>query len=128
MLEMYLSIFRLYLLHNAACSIASPIRKFFFHFQLNVKIVPTIELEFDCNSYALDFYKHGNKVALCHDNGLKSGYDFEVIRDFMLVLKCLFVSLSEMSSSDEKLLKAFNKLSKVFEIKFKKAYSSRRGQ
>lgn len=97
-------------------------------FQLNVKIVPTVELDFQCNSYALDFYKHGNKTALGVDNGLKSGHDFEAVKDFSLILKSIHVSLTEMLSPDAKLVQALDTLSTVFQEQFDKAYYSVAGK
>ncbi|KAJ1525708.1 hypothetical protein ONE63_008919 [Megalurothrips usitatus] len=89
---------------------------------INVKVVPTIELDFPCNSYALDFYKHGIPEALVLDNGLKAGHDFTVVKDFMLVLQTLHTSLSEMLNPDAKLLKAMETISNTFSQNFQNAY------
>lgn len=99
----------------------------FFFFQINVKIVPTIELNHQCNSYAYDFFKHGVKEAICLDNGLKSGDDFSLLKDFMLTLKSIHTSLSEMLSPDAKLLQAMLEISTSFEKNFNNAYLNVRG-
>ena len=92
-----------------------------------MKIVPTIELSHQCNSYALDFYKHGIREAICQDNGLKSGDDFTYLKDFMLVLKSIHQSLSEMFSPDAKLVQAMSEIANNYEKNFNTAYLSARG-
>ncbi|KAE8742679.1 hypothetical protein FOCC_FOCC011808 [Frankliniella occidentalis] len=93
---------------------------------LNVKLVPTLELKFRCNSYALDFYKHGIKEAICFDNGLKAGYDFTLLKDFLLTLKTIHTSLSEMFPSSN-LLVAVDMILNTFVTNFNKAYYAQQG-
>lgn len=92
-----------------------------------MKIVPTVKLDLEYNSYALDFYKHGIKQAICRDNGLKSGDDFRLLKDFMLTLKSIHLSLSEMLGSESKLLKAIELISKNFLATYTKAYGNVEG-
>ncbi|PSN57547.1 hypothetical protein C0J52_01638 [Blattella germanica] len=61
----------------------------------DMKFVPTVELDVELNGYAWDFYNHGIASAIRRDNGLKEGEDFNLLKDFMLVLKCIHTSLSE---------------------------------
>lgn len=97
------------------------------YFQVNVKIVPTLELDFPCNSYALDFYKYGSAEALCYENGLRSGHDFTLLKDFSMVLRCIHISLTEILSPDAKLLKAIGQLSETFNGNLTKAYWGYKG-
>lgn len=89
---------------------------------VNVKVVPTLELDFKCNSYALDFYKHGIRQAICRENGLRAGSDFALLQDFLLVLKSLYMSLTEMLSPDANLLVAMERIIENFSANFRKAY------
>ncbi|XP_034236098.1 probable ATP-dependent RNA helicase DDX60 isoform X2 [Thrips palmi] len=94
---------------------------------VNVKIVPTIELDFECNAYVLDFYKHGIAKAICRENGLRGGTDFAMLKDFLLVSKSIFVSLSEILSPNAKLLQAMKQIVATFETNFNKAYLAYQG-
>lgn len=90
--------------------------------------MPTLELDFKCNAYILDFYKHGIAKAICLENGLRSGQDFAHLKDFLMVSKSIYVSLSEMLSPDAKLLKAMGQIVHNFESNFKKAYYAYEGR
>ncbi|XP_034234769.1 probable ATP-dependent RNA helicase DDX60 isoform X2 [Thrips palmi] len=94
---------------------------------VTVKIVPTLELDFPCNSYALDFYKYGNADAIRYENGLRSGHDFNLLKDFSTVLKCIQISLTEMLNPDAKLLKAIGQISETFSGNLIKAYWGYKG-
>ena len=53
----------------------------------DVKVIPTLPLRNDLNSYALDFFKHGQENAIMNENYLQSGQAFQLVKDFMLVIK-----------------------------------------
>lgn len=89
-----------------------------------MKVVPVVELKETYNGYAWDFYNHGISAAIENDNGLKQGADFDLLRDFALVLKVIKTSLSELEPVDEndQVLRTFNIVEENFYYKFKKAY------
>jgi hypothetical protein len=84
-----------------------------------------VELNTIYNGYAWDFYNHGIVAAIMNDNGLKQGADFDLLRDFALVLKVIKTSLSELEPADEndQVLRTFNIVEENFYDKFKKAYA-----
>ncbi|NXW47562.1 DDX60 helicase, partial [Nyctiprogne leucopyga] len=48
------------------------------------------------NAYALDFYKHGSLIALTTDNWLNEGDAYYALKDFLLLIKSVGTSLSEL--------------------------------
>lgn len=87
-----------------------------------MKVVPTVELNFKCNAYAFDFYKHGIAAAIRRENGLRAGYDFDQLKDFLLVTKSIYVSLSEMLGPNANIVQAFGKIVSTFQRNFEKAF------
>ena len=89
-------------------------------------MVPTLEHNIDLNAYAYDFFNHGNYKALIQENGLMEGEAYNSLKDFMLVLKSISVSLTEMGPEDgDEVVRAFTQLAEEFEEKFHKANFNR---
>ena len=86
----------------------------------DVKVVPTIEVGVDLNAYAYDFFNHGNYKALIQENGLMEGDAYNLLKDFVLVLKSISVSLAELAPEDrdDDVVAAFTQLAEEFELKF----------
>jgi hypothetical protein len=89
-----------------------------------VKVAPIVELHRTYNGYAWDFYNHGIVAAIQDDNGLKQGQDFTLLNDFLLVLKAIKTSLSELEPVDEndQVLRTFSIVEEKFNCSFWKAY------
>lgn len=83
-------------------------------------------MEFDktYNGYAWDFYNHGIVDAIKRDNRLKQGTDFALLNDFLLMLRVIRVSLSELEPGEEidPVLKTFTIIEENFATSFCKAY------
>lgn len=89
----------------------------------DIKVIPTLELDTDLNAYAYDFFNHGNHIALVKENGLKHGDAFNAVKDFLLVLKAISVSLTELAPEEgDDVVQAFKQLAEEFESTFKKAF------
>ncbi|NWX96644.1 DDX60 helicase, partial [Nothoprocta ornata] len=72
------------------------------------------------NAYALDFYKHGSLAALHTDNWcvLNKGDAYCHLRDFLLLIKSIATSLSELCDNpNDHVLLAFQKLADNYEKK-----------
>ncbi|XP_036089514.1 probable ATP-dependent RNA helicase DDX60 isoform X2 [Rousettus aegyptiacus] len=70
------------------------------------------------NGYALNFYKNGSLSALTVDNWLNMGDAFNLIRDFVLVIQSIRISLSELcDDKDDNVVLAFKQLSEEFKTK-----------
>ncbi|KAM8808190.1 putative ATP-dependent RNA helicase DDX60 [Eudromia elegans] len=70
------------------------------------------------NAYALDFYKHGSLAALHTDNRLNKGDAYCHLRDFLLLIKSIGTSLSELCDNpNDHVLLAFQKLAENYEKK-----------
>ncbi len=81
--------------------------------------MPTLEVDVDLNAYAYDFFNHGNYKALTQENGLMQGDAFHLVKDFMLVLKSISVSLTELAPEDgDDVIKAFTQLAEEFQSQF----------
>ncbi|XP_065662384.1 LOW QUALITY PROTEIN: probable ATP-dependent RNA helicase DDX60 isoform X3 [Hydra vulgaris] len=74
------------------------------------------------NSYALDFYKHGNVKAIREENGLKCGEEFGKIKDFMLTLKSIACSFDLYAPKDDSVRRAFRQVADEFEKNVKSAF------
>ncbi|XP_019376606.1 PREDICTED: probable ATP-dependent RNA helicase DDX60 [Gavialis gangeticus] len=73
------------------------------------------------NAYALDFYKHGSLAALVKDNWLHEGDAYKLLKDFLLVIKSVRVSLGELCDNpDDNVVLAFQQLSESYEAKLQK--------
>ncbi|XP_075142212.1 putative ATP-dependent RNA helicase DDX60 [Leptodactylus fuscus] len=68
------------------------------------------------NAYALDFFKHGSLTAIETDNGFNSGNAYHLIKDFMLTIASISVSLKELCESDPVAL-AFEQLRSKYKEK-----------
>ncbi|XP_065682237.1 probable ATP-dependent RNA helicase DDX60 isoform X1 [Hydra vulgaris] len=79
-------------------------------------------INYKLNSYALDFYKHGNLKAIRDENGLKSGEEFDKIKDFMLTLKSIACSFDLYAPEDDCVRQAFRQVADEFEEKVKSAF------
>lgn len=89
-------------------------------------MVPTLEDDVDLNAYVHDFFNHGNYKALIQENGLMEGDAYNLLKDFMLVLKSISVSLTEMAPEDgDEVVIAFTQLAEEFESKFHEANFNR---
>ena len=69
-----------------------------------------------------DFFNHGNYKAVISENGLMHGEAFQLLKDFMLVLKSISVSLEEWAPENDIVRKAFVQLAQDFSSTFKKAF------
>ncbi|XP_009675480.2 probable ATP-dependent RNA helicase DDX60 isoform X1 [Struthio camelus] len=70
------------------------------------------------NAYALDFYKHGSLIALTTDNWLNEGDAYYHLKDFLLLIKSIRTSLSELCDNpNDNVLLAFQKLAENYEKK-----------
>ncbi|XP_006896732.1 PREDICTED: probable ATP-dependent RNA helicase DDX60-like [Elephantulus edwardii] len=73
------------------------------------------------NAYILDFYKHGSLKGLAQDNRIHGGDAYLLLKDFLLTLKAISVSLRELcENEDDNVVLAFEQLSETFTEKFKK--------
>ncbi|XP_012372157.2 probable ATP-dependent RNA helicase DDX60 [Octodon degus] len=73
------------------------------------------------NAYALDFYKHGSLEGLAQDNGLHTGEAYTLLKDFLLTIKSISVSLRELCENEEdNVVLAFEQLSESYKEKFDK--------
>ncbi|NXJ65121.1 DDX60 helicase, partial [Rostratula benghalensis] len=93
---------------------------------INVKNCPLLYLnKYDnqgrkrpLNAYALDFYKHGSLLALTTDNWLNEGEAYYALRDFLLLIKSIGTSLSELCDDpNDNVLLAFQQLGAIYEEK-----------
>uniref|UniRef100_A0A6I8N6V5 DExD/H-box helicase 60 n=1 Tax=Ornithorhynchus anatinus TaxID=9258 RepID=A0A6I8N6V5_ORNAN len=93
---------------------------------VNDSLVPLLDLKksdsrgrrMPLNAYALDFYKHGSITALSEDNG---GEVFLLLRDFLLTIQSISISLSELcEKEDDDVVLAFKQLSSSFKAKLDK--------
>jgi len=91
-------------------------------------VAPIVELDKTYNGYAWDFYNHGIVAAIKKDNRLKQGEDFALLYDFLLMLKVLKVSLSELETVDKNdpVLMTFTIIEENFATSFNKAYNINR--
>uniref|UniRef100_A0A6I8PLM8 DExD/H-box helicase 60 n=1 Tax=Ornithorhynchus anatinus TaxID=9258 RepID=A0A6I8PLM8_ORNAN len=96
---------------------------------VNDSLVPLLDLKksdsrgrrMPLNAYALDFYKHGSITALSEDNGLHRGEVFLLLRDFLLTIQSISISLSELcEKEDDDVVLAFKQLSSSFKAKLDK--------
>ncbi|XP_066488828.1 probable ATP-dependent RNA helicase DDX60 isoform X2 [Tiliqua scincoides] len=72
------------------------------------------------NAYALDFYKHGSLQALTQDNGLNRGEAYHTIKDFVLAIKAIKISLGELCENmEDNVVLAFKQLARTYSQKFK---------
>ncbi|NXE74304.1 DDX60 helicase, partial [Cochlearius cochlearius] len=73
------------------------------------------------NAYALDFYKHGSLIALTTDNWLIEGDAYYALKDFLLLIKSIGTSLSELCDDpNDNVLLAFQQLGKIYDEKLKR--------
>ncbi|XP_066487732.1 probable ATP-dependent RNA helicase DDX60 isoform X2 [Tiliqua scincoides] len=71
------------------------------------------------NAYALDFYKHGSLQALTQDNGLNRGDAYNTVKDFVLAIKAIEISLGELcENTEDNVVLAFKQLEKTYSGKF----------
>jgi hypothetical protein len=91
-------------------------------------VAPIVELDKTYNGYAWDFYNHGVAAAIKNDNRLRQGEDFALLLDFLLMLKVIRVSLSELEPVDKNdpVLKTFTSIEENFASSFNKAYDIHR--
>ncbi|XP_061331099.1 probable ATP-dependent RNA helicase DDX60 isoform X1 [Pezoporus flaviventris] len=67
------------------------------------------------NAYALDFYKHGSLIALTTDNWLNEGDAYYALKEFVLIIKSIGTSLSELCDDpDDNVLLAFQQLGEIY--------------
>ena len=89
----------------------------------DVKVMPTLEENVDLNAYVYDFFNHGNRKALIDENGLMQGDAYNLVKEFMLVLKSISVSLTELApEKGDDVIGAFTQLAEEFETKFHEAF------
>ncbi|XP_061228962.1 probable ATP-dependent RNA helicase DDX60 isoform X2 [Neopsephotus bourkii] len=90
---------------------------------INVKNCPLLYLKkYDnqgrkqpLNAYALDFYKHGSLIALTTDNWLNEGEAYYALKEFLLIIKSISTSLSELCDDpNDNVLLAFQQLGRIY--------------
>ncbi|XP_013368908.1 PREDICTED: probable ATP-dependent RNA helicase DDX60 isoform X2 [Chinchilla lanigera] len=73
------------------------------------------------NAYALDFYKHGSLEGLKQDNRIHTGAAYDLLKDFLLTIKSISVSLRELCvNQDDNVVLAFEQLSETYHEKLSK--------
>jgi hypothetical protein len=104
------------------CGLRNQVISIFVQVYTDVKVVPTLEVDVDLNAYAYDFFNHGNYKALIQENGLMQGDAFNLLKDFMLVLQSISVSLTELAPEDgDDVVAAFTQLAQEFQSNFREA-------
>ena len=90
-------------------------------------MIPILNTDATLNAYAVDFFNHGNKEALESENGIKSGDVFHLLKDFLLVIKSIHVSLSQLGpdDGDDAVIAAFGQLSDEYTSLFNKTFKIR---
>jgi hypothetical protein len=91
------------------------------------KVIPVFQIVSNKNAYAWDYYNHGVLKALVHDNRLAQNDVFNLLKDFILVLKSIYVSLVEMTDDSDVgksdvVIRAFKQLVSEFDELFKKDF------
>ncbi|KAM4708141.1 putative ATP-dependent RNA helicase DDX60 isoform 2-T2 [Discoglossus pictus] len=93
---------------------------------INVKNIPILHLEkkdacgrrMILNSYVLDFFKHGSLPAIVEDNGFNEGMAYYLLKDFLLSVSSISVSLKEMCGDENnRVVLAFEQLQEMFKKK-----------
>ena len=97
---------------------------FVFKVYTDVKVVPIISTDEDdiLNAYALDFYNHGNQKAIITENCIQHGDAFSLLKDFLLVIKSILVSLMELGPDDDDVIAAFKQLAHEYSAQFQKSF------
>lgn len=73
------------------------------------------------NAYALDFYKHESLKGLEQDNRLHPGEAYDLLKDFLLTIQSISVSLRELcENEDDNVVLAFEQLSETYSKKLNK--------
>lgn len=76
------------------------------------------------NAYALDFFKHGSYRAIEKENGIKAGEVFQLLKDFILLIKSICTSLEELGPECDNVVLAFKQLAQEYANKFKKQFDT----
>ncbi|XP_053556210.1 probable ATP-dependent RNA helicase DDX60 [Bombina bombina] len=95
--------------------------------KINTKNIPILRLEkkdalgrkMPLNAYIHDFFKHGSLAAMANDNMIHEGEAYQLLRDFLLTIKSISVSLEEMCKEKNSLVVAFQNLCYQFQDKLK---------
>ncbi|KAF2075877.1 hypothetical protein CYY_002813 [Polysphondylium violaceum] len=74
------------------------------------------------NSYILDFFKHGQSIAIIRDNKISEGEIWNLLREFTLVLKTIATCLERRSEHDPITL-AFKGLAERYQKRFGESFS-----
>ena len=87
--------------------------------------MPILKDDLTLNAYVVDFFNHGNVKALVSENGIMHGDVFNLLKDFLLVIKSIHVSLSELGpeDGDDVVIAAFGQLADEFSSVFNKAFN-----
>jgi ERCC4-related helicase len=96
------------------------------------KVIPVFRVVEDKNAYAWDYYNHGQKKALLHDNRLPASDIFALLKDFILVVQTIYLSLVEMTDSRDEakndvVVRAFKQLVAEFNLLWVKDFPDARG-
>ncbi|XP_075467930.1 putative ATP-dependent RNA helicase DDX60 isoform X3 [Ascaphus truei] len=90
---------------------------------INTNAIPILHLEKedDCgrrillNAYVLDFFKHGSMDAITRDNCIHEGDAYMLLKDFVLAVAAISVSLKELCEDEnDTVVLAFEQLSTMF--------------
>ncbi|GAM22727.1 hypothetical protein SAMD00019534_059020 [Acytostelium subglobosum LB1] len=85
-------------------------------------IIPVCDLsKVKINSYLVDFFQHGNAMDLITNNKLRQSDVFNLLQDFVLILKTIATAL-ERRQPDHPITLAFQRASHKYLEKFESAY------
>ena len=89
--------------------------------------MPILKDDLTLNAYVVDFFNHGNVKALVSENGIMHGDVFNLLKDFLLVIKSIHVSLSQLGpdDGDDAVIAAFGQLSDEYTSLFNKTFKIR---
>ncbi|KAI8484114.1 putative ATP-dependent RNA helicase ddx60, partial [Branchiostoma belcheri] len=78
------------------------------------------------NSYALDFFKHQSYDAIIKDNGLRTGFAFQALKDFMMTIKSIYIALEQLGHEEDNVVMAFKQLAGRYDEAFNNAFGKNR--
>ncbi|XP_078597365.1 putative ATP-dependent RNA helicase DDX60 isoform X2 [Branchiostoma floridae x Branchiostoma japonicum] len=75
------------------------------------------------NSYALDFFKHQCYQAIIDDNGLRTGFAYQALKDFNMTIKSIHTALEQLGYEEDNVVRAFKQLRQKYNEAFCNAFS-----
>lgn len=80
-------------------------------------MVPIMDVDSKLNAYVWNFFRHGSVEDMREVNGLKTGDDVQLLRDFHFVIKSIKSSLGKLAPPGDAVLKSFSILDCVYRRK-----------